>query len=144
MTTTRANSSLRLFANHYYCRAIDAGSEWRTFGSERCGGEASRVGGPENPLLCGSDLGTTIAGSYDGDSIHNRKKSRGSLGVDNVDRILLRAFSEISSMGERLGLSKTVTDRANHMFKVQSTALHTKVLTMLVTVEQVNNFFFRK
>lgn len=44
-----------------FCRVIDVGSEWRTFSNEKSGVDPSRVGGPENPLLGGSDL-TTIIG----------------------------------------------------------------------------------
>jgi transcription initiation factor TFIIB len=39
---------------------IDVGSEWRTFSNEKSGTDPSRVGGPENPLLNGSDLSTVI------------------------------------------------------------------------------------
>lgn len=39
---------------------IDVGSEWRTFSNEKSGVDPSRVGGPENPLLNGSDLSTMI------------------------------------------------------------------------------------
>lgn len=41
-------------------RVIDVGSEWRTFSNEKSGVDPSRVGGPENPLLNGSDLTTMI------------------------------------------------------------------------------------
>lgn len=47
--------------NINYCnRVIDVGSEWRTFSNEKSGTDPSRVGGPENPLLNGSDLSTVI------------------------------------------------------------------------------------
>ena len=41
-------------------RVIDVGSEWRTFSNDNCGEDRSRVGGPENSLLEGSDLFTMI------------------------------------------------------------------------------------
>lgn len=43
-----------------FIRVIDVGSEWRTFSNEKGGVDPSRVGGPENPLLGGSDLSTII------------------------------------------------------------------------------------
>ena len=54
-------------------RVIDVGSEWRTFSNEKANCDPSRVGGPENPLLNGSDLSTIIgpalgAASVSGDS----------------------------------------------------------------------------
>jgi len=48
-------------------RVIDVGSEWRTFSNEKANADPSRVGGPENPLLNGSDL-TTIIGGGRGDA----------------------------------------------------------------------------
>lgn len=44
----------------FFFRVIDVGSEWRTFSNEKNGVDPSRVGGPENPLLNGSDLSTMI------------------------------------------------------------------------------------
>jgi transcription initiation factor TFIIB len=49
-------------------RVIDVGSEWRTFSNEKAGANPSRVGGPENPLLNGSDLSTVIGPGRGGDS----------------------------------------------------------------------------
>jgi transcription initiation factor TFIIB len=43
-----------------YCRVIDVGSEWRTFSNEKANADPSRVGGPENTLLNGTDLSTMI------------------------------------------------------------------------------------
>lgn len=46
------------------------GTEWRSFSNENSGNDPSRVGAPENPLLSGSDLSTSIAvgfGSLDSD-----------------------------------------------------------------------------
>jgi transcription initiation factor TFIIB len=41
-------------------RVIDVGSEWRTFSNDKGAEDRSRVGGPENALLGGSDLSTII------------------------------------------------------------------------------------
>lgn len=57
------------------------GSEWRTFSNEKTTEDPSRVGGPENPLLSGSDLSTMIGPSRGSASFdefgmakyHNRK-----------------------------------------------------------------------
>jgi len=51
-----------LLFNHLFSifSVIDVGSEWRTFSNEKAGVDPSRVGGPENPLLNGSDLSTMI------------------------------------------------------------------------------------
>ncbi|PIO74888.1 TFIIB zinc-binding protein, partial [Teladorsagia circumcincta] len=52
-------------------RLVDVGTEWRSFSNERSGADPSRVGAPENPLLSGGDLSTSIAvgfGASDGDT----------------------------------------------------------------------------
>lgn len=54
-------------------RVIDVGSEWRTFSNEKANNDPSRVGGPENPLLNGSDLSTIIGPGSGGDSFGNSK-----------------------------------------------------------------------
>ena len=46
--------------SYLHFRVIDVGSEWRTFSNEKANSDPSRVGGPENPLLNGSDLSTII------------------------------------------------------------------------------------
>lgn len=44
-------------------------SEWRSFNNEKNTKDPSRVGAPENALLSGSNLSTTIAvGTSEGDS----------------------------------------------------------------------------
>jgi transcription initiation factor TFIIIB Brf1 subunit/transcription initiation factor TFIIB len=63
------------------CRVIDVGSEWRTFSNEKTGEDPSRVGGPENPLLNGSDLSTVIGpgrgdASFDGFGVSKYQNRR--------------------------------------------------------------------
>lgn len=65
----------------FNCSVIDVGSEWRTFSNDKNTEDPSRVGGPENPLLSGSDLSTIIGPSRGSASLdemgaskyHNRK-----------------------------------------------------------------------
>lgn len=57
------------------------GSEWRTFSNEKAGADPSRVGGPENPLLNGSDLSTMIGpgrgdASFDGFGVSKYQNRR--------------------------------------------------------------------
>ena len=40
---------------------VDVGTEWRSFNNEKSCKDPSRVGAPENSLLSGSDLSTSIA-----------------------------------------------------------------------------------
>ena len=73
------------FKENLFVRIIDVGSEWRTFRNDSKSGEdPSRVGGPENPLLNGSDLSTVVgpctgAASFDESGFakyHTRKSVR--------------------------------------------------------------------
>lgn len=100
-------------------RVVDVGSEWRTFSNEKSNTDPSRVGGSENPLLNGTDL-TTVIGRATGDAAfdesgnakyHNRRN------MSSSDRALVTAFREISNMADRINLTKTITDRANLLFK---------------------------
>lgn len=100
-------------------RVVDVGSEWRTFSNEKSNTDPSRVGGSENPLLNGTDL-TTVIGRGTGDAsfdesggakYHNRRN------MSSSDRALVTAFREISNMADRINLTKTITDRANLLFK---------------------------
>lgn len=103
----------------FLCRVIDVGSEWRTFSNERSGVDPSRVGGPENPLLNGSDL-TTMIGPGRGDASFDsfgvsRYQNRRTM--SSSDRALINAFKEINSMADRINLPRTIVDRANNLFK---------------------------
>lgn len=98
---------------------IDVGSEWRTFSNEKSGTDPSRVGGPENPLLNGSDLCTMIGpgrgdASFDGFGISKYQNRRT---MSSSDRALINAFREINAMADRINLPKTIVDRANNLFK---------------------------
>ena len=120
-------------------RVIDVGSEWRTFSNDTGGEDRSRVGGPENSLLGSSDLSTMIGpgrmsggahGFSDSSAMYNNRAGR----VSTSDRTLLNAFRQhnfefclalieiycrtISNMADRINLPKTITDRANQLFKM--------------------------
>ncbi|CAL8121726.1 unnamed protein product [Orchesella dallaii] len=101
-------------------RVIDVGSEWRTFSNEKAGTDPSRVGGPENPLLNGSDL-TTIIGGGRGDAAFDEfgvAKYQNRRAISSADRALMNAFKEINQMADRINLPKTIVDRANNLFKM--------------------------
>ncbi len=96
-------------------RVIDVGSEWRTFSNEKGGEDRSRVGGPENALLGGSDLSTIIGPARggasvgaDGNPLYSNRRP-----VSSSDRTLISAFRTISNMCDRLNLPRTITDRTN-------------------------------
>ncbi|KAG1650709.1 Transcription initiation factor IIB [Nymphon striatum] len=100
-------------------RVVDVGSEWRTFSNENANSDPSRVGSAENPLLNGSDLSTVIGrgtgnASFDENGVAKYQNRRS---MNTSDRALISAFREISNMCDRINLPKTITDRANNLFK---------------------------
>jgi len=101
-------------------RVIDVGSEWRTFSNDKGGEDRSRVGGPENTLLGSSDLSTMIgpgkgAASFDesGNALYTNRRT-----MSSSDRTLINAFRTIAGMCDRINLPRTITDRANTLFKM--------------------------
>lgn len=85
---------------------IDVSSEWRSFNNEKSCKDPSRVGAPENNLLSGSDLSTSIAagpGTSGFDlSVSQRKQ------VNSTDRLLIQAFGLIRDMADRVHLNKSI------------------------------------
>ena len=104
-------------------RVIDVSSEWRIFsnGEEKfriCGNKIkSRVGGVENTMVVLNTMVGPGRGdasfSSDGTPIYNNRNGI----VSNSDRTLLKAFQTISTMADRINLTKTITDRANGLIK---------------------------
>lgn len=126
----------------FACSVIDVGSEWRTFSNDTKE-DPSRVGGPENLLLSGSDL-STIIGPATGEASFNEfglPKYRNRSMVKQIstyrtivshilvsiirvlfqmspsDQTLIKAFREIGNMADRIDLTKSIVDRANFLFK---------------------------
>lgn len=50
-----------------FCSMVDVGTEWRSFNNEKSVKDPSRVGAPENPLMTGGDLSTSIAVGFGDD-----------------------------------------------------------------------------
>jgi len=101
-------------------RVVDVGSEWRTFSNESNGTDRSRVGGGENPFLDGSDLSTMVGSdrsSGSGLDLQGYARYQNRSGITGSDRSLLNAIREIQTMASRINLPKTITDRANQLFK---------------------------
>jgi len=100
---------------------VDDGAEWRTFNNDRSNGDPSRVGGPENNLLDGSDLSTMISGGK-GDAAFDEQghaKYQNRRSMSQADRALTNAFKEMSQLAERINLPKTIVERASVLFKVK-------------------------
>ncbi|KRX62835.1 Transcription initiation factor IIB [Trichinella britovi] len=102
-------------------RIVDVSSEWRSFSSDTNSKDPSRVGSPENNLMSGGGLATSIAGggSDESRSLSNLQKRQAS---NNQDRALIHAFGVIREMADRIHLTKSIQDQANLLFKqVQET-----------------------
>jgi transcription initiation factor TFIIB len=95
-------------------RIVDVGTEWRSFNNEKSCKDPSRVGAPENPLLSGSDLSTSVvvAPGQDYDLFNLQRKQ-----TNNSDRQLIQAFGIIREMSDRINLAGSIQDQANKLFK---------------------------
>lgn len=74
-------------------RVIDVSCEWRTFSMDMGSNDKSRVGGPENLLLDGSDLTTMIEkkDNSKGPSKEYGLKYQNLRSMSSSDRALIRA-----------------------------------------------------
>ncbi|CCD74279.1 Transcription initiation factor IIB [Caenorhabditis elegans] len=109
-------------------RLVDVGTEWRSFSNERSGNDPSRVGAPENPLLSGGDLSTTIAVGFGGSDSDNSLANAQRKSMNNTDRQMTAAMSLIREMSERIHLPRNIQDSASRIFKdvLESKALRGK------------------
>ncbi|CAD5223827.1 unnamed protein product [Bursaphelenchus okinawaensis] len=98
-------------------RLVDVGTEWRSFSNERSGNDPSRVGAPENPLLGGSDLSTTIAVGFGGTESDQSLANAQRKNMNNTDRQMTQAISVIREMSERIHLTRGIQDQAAEIFK---------------------------
>lgn len=98
-------------------RLVDVGTEWRSFSNERSGNDPSRVGAPENPLLGGSDLSTTIAVGFGSSEADQGLANAQRKTMNNTDRQMTQAMSVIREMSERIHLPRTIQDHAAKKFK---------------------------
>jgi len=98
-------------------RLVDVSTEWRSFSDDRSGNDPSRVGAPENPLLSGSDLSTTIATSFGGSEAERSLANAQRKTISSNDRQMISAMQAIREMSDRIHLPKTIQDRASTNYK---------------------------
>ncbi|KAI5149629.1 transcription initiation factor TFIIB [Enteropsectra breve] len=96
-------------------RLIDEGSEWRSF-SDSTKADPTRVGSASNPFLDCEQLDTVISAgqgmnSYTLSKIQMKSYMRGP------DRALKNGLNLISAFCERAYITKTIINRAQHVFK---------------------------
>jgi len=98
-------------------RLLDVGTEWRSFNNEKSSTDPSRVGAPENPLLGGSDLSTSIAVGFGGSDSDVGLMNAQRKNMNNTDRQMTQAFSVIREMCDRIHLTRSIQDKAAKIFK---------------------------
>ena len=115
-------------------------AEWRRAPNAGSAGE-SRVGAPMNPLLQGSDLGTTTDDRKYGDDGDDEylPSRKGGKNVRGTDRDLIFGFSLIEQLCTRFGISQNICNRASNIFKVNKKRivlvqafLYAMILTMWI------------
>ncbi|KAI8612154.1 cyclin-like protein [Chytriomyces sp. MP71] len=101
-------------------RVVDTRSEWRTF-SDSDGDDPSRVGASQDMLLGDANtLESTTISRKDGGTNRAKDLSRihNKLADQKKDNNLMTHARTISSMSERIGLSKQVVDSAIQLFRM--------------------------
>uniref|UniRef100_A0AC35UHY7 Transcription initiation factor IIB n=1 Tax=Rhabditophanes sp. KR3021 TaxID=114890 RepID=A0AC35UHY7_9BILA len=106
-------------------RCVDVGTEWRSFSNEKSGNDPSRVGAPENNLLGGSDLSTTMAFTYNSTSYDEGLASAQRRTSNNGDKQMQQALKTIGELCERMKINKKVKDMAGRNFR---SVLDSKIL----------------
>ena len=81
--------------------------------------DRTRVGGSTDDLLSQGGIGATIitASTKEGGNTAARNLSR-LQARNNTDRTLQQAHSQINRISDKLGLTKTITNTAQHYFKL--------------------------
>lgn len=101
---------------------LDAGPEYRYFGAEDRGGDPARVGGPTNPLLPESSLGTTILlRRGHGAAMRRVKKYHCWNLMPYRERTLWGAFDTLQVRCSNAGISHGVVEEAKELYAHLST-----------------------
>ena len=101
-------------------RIIDMRPEWRTFQNDdgKQDSDPSRVGQAANPLFCGSQLSTEIAG---GSSFGSRGRTLQNVhraaNHDPVNERLWEAYNQISTLCDAASIPRTATDTAKMIYR---------------------------
>ncbi|CAJ0579574.1 unnamed protein product, partial [Mesorhabditis spiculigera] len=98
-------------------RAIDVSTEWRSFSNDHKGGDPSRVGAPENPIMNGSDLHTCIAVNAFSSEADQRLYTNQRRSASNADRQLVQVTQILREMCARVHLPTSIELTAASTFK---------------------------
>ena len=81
--------------------------------------DRTRVGGATDDLLTEGGIGATVitASAKEGGNTAARNLSRLQT-RNNADKTLQQAYSQINRIGDKLGLTKTITGTAQHYYKL--------------------------
>jgi transcription initiation factor TFIIB len=97
-------------------RIIDESSEWRSF-SDSNKADPCRTGSVSNPFLDTEQLDTMIS-SVPGTTSYNLQKIQLKTAMRGPERSLKHGINLITAYCERANITKTVIDRACHIFKI--------------------------
>ena len=81
--------------------------------------DRTRVGGATDDLLSEGGIGATIitASTKEGGNTAARNLSRLQM-LNNTERTLQQAYSQINTISDKLGLNRTILDTAQHYYKL--------------------------
>ncbi len=105
--------------DHAHCLAVLCPRQLHLLLQDKPQADRTRVGGATDDLLSEGGIGATIitASTKEGGKTAARNLSRLQT-RNNTDRTLQQAYSQINRISDKLGLNKTITDTAQHYYKL--------------------------
>ncbi len=111
--------NLRQAFDDPYCLAVHCPRQLQLLLQDKPQADRTRVGGATDDLLSEGGIGATVitASTKEGSNTAARNLSRLQT-RNNTDKTLQQAYSQINRISDKLGLTKTVTDTAQHYYKL--------------------------
>ena len=98
-------------------RPFDNSEEYRFFSNDDRGGDPTRVGAPQDPLLPQASLGTVILGSYKGTkSMYKIRKYHSWNTVPYKERSLIQAYERLNLIGLNNGINHSAIEEVRNMY----------------------------
>jgi transcription initiation factor TFIIB len=98
-------------------RPFDNSAEYRYFANDDRGGDPTRVGAPQDPLLPQASLGTVILGSFKGaKSMYKVRKYHSWNTVPYKERSLIQAHERLTLIGLNYGFNNSAIEEVRNMY----------------------------
>lgn len=98
-------------------RTFDCTAEYRYFANDDRGGDPTRVGAPQDPLLPQASLGTVILGGFKGTkTMYKIRKYHSWNTVPYKERSLIQAHERLNLIGLNYGINQSAIEEVRNMY----------------------------